>query len=200
MKYSRAHDCRNEIFNLGTNYPLGRKKTLLRILDVGSLNSEVAVYLKKNPAESGPEVIVSSVDPAPWVFKDPRRDLDKFYDGNIEDAIIDGKHDVVLCIGLLPFAAPCRQKALIGECATHRLSNSIFTVDAIPVTSADICRVIENDWADQYGDLLICAWNGLPWWSYPMHTMSLHVGMIFVTSICKAVRAVCNMDREESKA
>lgn len=194
VEYSKSHDGNSKIFELIINYVLVYEKTRLRILDVGCSSGEASAYLKAKLAKAGLDVIVSGVDPAPEVFGQARRNLDKFYEGYIENVAIDEKHDIVLSARLLRFALPRKQNGLIAECARHCAPGGMLIVDATPVTSDDAYRAVMWDKADQYGKSLIRAWDDLRWWSRLAHTVSSHGGMLFMTALYKAKRAVCSLD------
>lgn len=200
VEYSKSHDGSREIFELARDYAIVHKKTRLRILDVGCLNGEAAAYLAERLSEAGLEVGVSGVDPAPEVFDEARRNLDRFYEGCIEEAEIDETFDIVLCARLLRFTSPRLQKGLITLCARHCAPGGILIVDAVPMTSGDAYQVVAGDLAGQYGETLIRAWKSLPIWSRMWHLFGQCIGMMGMTAIYKAKHAARNSNRRSARA
>ena len=161
--YSGRHDGSSDIFELIRERSCRTAGPSLSILDVGCSTGVAAAYLKEKLLEAGLKVSVSGIDPAPEVFKDARRNLDRFYEGSIGDARIEEKFDIVLCARLLRFAFPREQKRLVRACAECCAPGGVLVIDGVPVTMRNTYHMVSAARADEYGDLLVSAWNGLGW-------------------------------------
>lgn len=155
------YDASSDIIELVREYVVGRKKTSLRILDVGCSRGVAAAYLKKRLLEADLRVSMSGVDPAPEVFAAARRNLDKFYEGDIEHAKIEAKHDVVLCARMMRFAPPRVQKRLMAACAKHCMPDGVVIADAPLANMNNTYHMVSKDRAGDYGESLIAAWDGM---------------------------------------
>lgn len=163
VDYSGRHDGSSDIFELIRGHICRTAGPSLSILDVGCSTGVAAAYLKEKMLEAGLKVSVSGIDPAPEVFKEARRNLDGFYEGNIEDVRIGEKFDIVLCARLLRFAFPREQKRLVRACAECCAPGGVLVLDGVPVTMRNTYHMVSAARAGEYGDLLVSAWEGLGW-------------------------------------
>ena len=157
-KYGASSD----VIELVREYAAGHKKTSLRILDVGCSRGVAAAYLKKRLLEANLRVSMSGVDTAPEVFAAARRNLDEFYEGNIEHVKLEAKYDVVLCARMMRFALPPEQKRLMAACAEHCMPDGVVIADAPLANMENVYHTVSKDRAGDYGASLIIAWDALP--------------------------------------
>ena len=173
------YDASSDVIELVREYAAGRKKTSLRILDVGCSKGVAAAYMKKRLLEANLEVSVSGIDPAPEVSAAARRNLDKFYEGDIEHAKIAEKHDVVLCARMMRFASPTEQKRLMAACAEHCMPNGVVIADAPLANMNNTYHMVSKSRAGDYGESLIAAWDGIPLHKRMSRRAELRLKMLF---------------------
>ena len=162
----------------------------LRMLDVGCSTGVAAAHLKEKLLGTGLKAAMSGIDPAPEVFEEARRNLDRFYKGDIENARIEERFDIVLCARLLRFAFPREQKRLVKACAERCAPGGALLLDGVPMTMRNTYHTVGADRAGEYGSLLVGAWGSLGWWSRQGHAVPLHLKRAHRSAEYKAGRAL----------
>lgn len=175
------YDASSDIIEMVLEYAASRNKTSLRILDVGCSKGDAAAYLKRKLLEMNLQASVSGIDVAPEVFASARRKLDRFYEGNIEHAKIEEKHDVVLCARMMRFAPPPVQKRLFAACAERCMPDGVVIADAPLANMSNTYHMVSRDRAGEYGESLIAAWNGMPLHKRALRSLELYANVSFQT-------------------
>lgn len=188
--YCWRYDGSSDMFELVRERAHGIAGATIRILDVGCSDGEAAAHLKEKLLEAGLKVSMSGIDLAPEVAREARRNLDGFYEGNIEDARIDEKFDIVLCARLMRFALPHEQKRLVRACARCCAPGGALILDGVPVTMRNTYHMVSAARAEEYGDLLVSAWEGLGWRSRRERAFTLRIKRDYELAKHMANRAV----------
>ena len=154
----------SDIFELVQEYASSRQKKSLRILDVGCSTGVAAAYMKNKLLDVGLEANINGVDPAPEVFERARQNLDKFYEGRMEDVEIEEHYDIVLCARLLRFAFPGEQKNLMEKCADCCVPDGSLIVDGVLKTMKNEYHSVSKNRAPDYVRSLMHSWDSLSRW------------------------------------
>ena len=157
-------DASSDVFELVKEYAFRYQKKSLRILDVGCSTGVAAAYMKDKLLEAGLETNMSGVDPAPEVFEHAKQNLDKFYEGRVEDAEIEERYDIVLCARLSRFALPAEQKGLIEACAELCTHNGTLITDGVLKTMKNEYHAVSKGRATYYIQSLIQSWDSMGRW------------------------------------
>lgn len=157
-------DASSDVFELVKEHAASRQKKSLLILDVGCSTGVAAAYMRGRLLDAGLEAGISGVDPAPEVFEHARRNLDKFYEGRMEDAVIEDHYDIVLCARLLRFALPNEQKRLIEACADRCVPDGALITDGVLKTMKNEYHTVSKSRAADYALSLLQSWDSLGRW------------------------------------
>ena len=190
----RDCDASSDVFELVKEYAFSHQKKFLRILDVGCSTGVAAAYMKGRLLEAGLGASMSGVDPAPEVFERARQNLDKFYEGRMEDVEIDEHYDIVLCARLLRFAHLGEQKKLIEKCANQCIPDGALIIDGVLKTMKNEYHTISKSRAGDYVRSLMYSWESLGrWkrWRLEMRLRLKRVGeMVWYKTKCRLRRVL----------
>ena len=113
-----------------------RQKNSLKILDVGCSTGSAARHMAGYLRTLGIDCTVDGLDRSEIVKSEADKNLNKFYQCDLFDAVIEPVYDVVICSRLLRFFEPPDWCKGAHKCASFCNDNGVVITDGIPNVSS----------------------------------------------------------------